>query len=79
VFSNAYDVPSRPVPSGETPSKPTSKTTPKSGVGSVVSSLRLPQTGDASSSAWMGIGLLALAAIAVGMVLRRYGGDGGEV
>lgn len=79
VLSNAYDAPSRPVPSGETPSKPTSKTTPKSGVSSVVSSLRLPQTGDASSSAWMGIGLLALAAIAVGMVLRRCRGDGGEV
>ena len=82
AFSNAYDAPSQPKPAGDTPGtttgKATTKATPKSGVSSVVSSLRLPQTSDVSSGAWMGMGLAALAAIAVGVALRRRGSDGGE-
>ncbi len=82
AFSNAYDDPSQPKPADDTPGtttgKATTKATPKSGVSSVVSSLRLPQTSDVSSGAWMGMGLVALAAIAVGVVLRRRGSDGRE-
>lgn len=82
TFSNAYDDPSQPKPAdettGTTTGKTTTKATPKSVASSVVSSLRLPQTSDVSSGAWMGIGLAALVVIVVGVVLRRRGNDGGE-